>query len=167
MSLAQAEEHQRRHGFSVAGLGSVKTAEKAPGDSKGVLALPVKMTRPEKEYGLILEAMKRKGEIVDYKPWGTKLAWGKDPKTGRLMYYTGDFLVIKKWGPMLYAVTHGPKGKGRSEIWDPAAMVIIIEVKGAHIWPKDLIRFKGCRSEWPMFQFEMHQLEKGVWTRIQ
>lgn len=105
------------------------------------------MTKPEREYGLILEAMKRKGEVVDYRFQGMSLAWGKDPESGILMRYKCDYVVILD-----------------SEFY---ARFKIIECKGPHIYPQDLIRFKGCRAEWPMFQFEMWQLTATGWQRIQ
>ena len=43
----------------------------------------------------------------------------------------------------------------------------IIEVKGGHIFDRDIVRFKGCAAEWGwLFQFEMHQWNGGEWTRI-
>jgi hypothetical protein len=42
----------------------------------------------------------------------------------------------------------------------------LIEIKGAHIWDRDIVRFKGARAYWPEFQFEMHQKKNGIWTRI-
>ena len=41
-----------------------------------------------------------------------------------------------------------------------------IEVKGGHIWDRDIVRFKGCRAAWPQYEFEMWQLKKREWTRI-
>jgi hypothetical protein len=41
----------------------------------------------------------------------------------------------------------------------PALIVVmkLIEVKGGHIWDRDIVRFKGARAYWPEFAFEMHQ----------
>jgi len=94
--------------------------------------------KTEAEFGLILEAMKRRGDIVDYFYEGITLRWGGG------MRYTADFSVI---------------------IED--ASIKLIETKGGYIWPKDLIRFKGCREEWKTyFDFEMHQKKEGSWTRL-
>lgn len=140
ISRAQAEEHQRKHGFIKGPLSSQEVKE------------PVKLPKPrqnatERAYGLILEAMKRRGEIVDYRPFGIKLEWGADPETGKPMVYSPDFFVEK----------HRPH-----EDWEN----VLIEVKGPHIYPQDWIRFKGCRAEWPMFRFELHQKTKEGWKRL-
>lgn len=112
------------------------------------LPKPVKMTRPEKEMGMILEAQKRAGEIVDYRFQGMSLAWGRDPETGILMRYKCDWVVFT--------------GIRTNDL----CAIKIVECKGKHIFPQDMIRFKGCRAEWPMFQFEMWQLSGGEWRRV-
>jgi len=101
------------------------------------------MNKTESEYALILEAERRRGEISFYKFEGIRFSWGYDPQTGKPMYYKADFAVFGGIFPR------------------------IIEVKGSHIWPRDLVRFKGCRAEWGMyFQFEMHQKTKDGWKRL-
>lgn len=168
---AQAQEHADKHGYKLEELvGKGMAAQKASDalarltERHKSLPKPVKMTRPEREYGMILEAMKRRGEIVDYRFQGMALAWGRDCMTGLAMRYKCDWLVINQVLPVTavsgpYSVTIGDTAK-------PWARLTLIEVKGAHIWSRDLVRFKGCRAEWPMFQFEMHQLVRGTWTRI-
>lgn len=147
MSLAQVEEHQKRHGFST---GAMRTAE-APVAAQKVQS---RMNGGEARYSLILEAMKRRGEIIEWRFEGVKLAWGVDPTTGKPMYYTPDFYVTRR-------ATFED-----SERLLVALPITLIEIKGPFIHPKDLIRFKGCRSDWPMFRFEMHQCVKGAWTQI-
>lgn len=138
MSAAQVEEHQRRHGFS---------AKHEPESAKVPAKLPKpRQNKTEAEYGLILEAMKRRGDIVDYKPFGMRLEWGADPETGKPMVYSPDFTV---W-------------EYPNQVWEP----YFVEVKGNYIFPKDLIRFKGCRAEWPMFRFELHQKTAEGWRRL-
>lgn len=44
--------------------------------------------------------------------------------------------------------------------------VTMIEVKGAHIYERDLVRFKGARADWPEFSFEMWQWARGEWSKI-
>jgi hypothetical protein len=105
------------------------------------------MTRPEREYGLILEAQKRAGEIIDYLYEGIRLKWGVDPETGEAMWYKPDFVVMP--------------------VFDLGRMKLV-EVKGPWINPRDMVRFKGCRAAWPLLQFEMHQRDKdGRWTQLQ
>ena len=92
------------------------------------------MNKTEAEFSLILEAMKRNGEILRYEYEGITLRWAD-------MRYTPDFLIFIPIGPKL------------------------IEVKGGHIWDRDIVRFKGARAYWPEFAFEMHQKTKDGWKR--
>ncbi len=143
MSRADAEAHQRKHGFDRRiDLATPKASE------------PPKLPKPrqnatEREYGLILEAMKRRGDILDYRPFGIKLEWGADPVTGKPMVYSPDWTVF-----------HWPVEQNTD------VCLHLVEVKGGYIFPKDLIRFKGCRAAWPMFTFALHQKAEGTWRRI-
>lgn len=109
------------------------------------------MNRTEAEYALILEAMKRRGDILRYEYEGITLRWAE-------IRYTPDFVVIltsERW-----------KGKSR-----PFHLVEIkfIEVKGGFIggkFERAVERFRHARTYWPEFQFEMMQKKKGIWTRI-
>lgn len=176
---AQAQEHADKHGYKLEEIpGNGIAAQKAsdaltrPTERQKSLPKPVKMTRPEKEYGMILEAMKRRGEIVDYRFQGMALAWGADPETGLAMRYKCDWLVVNRVHECFDVPIELAMARMRNGPCDDlprkvtGADVTLIEVKGAHIWSRDLVRFKGCRAEWPMFQFEMHQLVRGTWTRI-
>jgi hypothetical protein len=161
MTPAQVKEHQRRHGFLQDDTMPAKTLERA---YDKLLKINDRMNKTEREYGLILEAMKGRGEIVEYRFEGISLSWGADPRDGKLMWYTPDFLVViatgwKPLDPESYTSDKSPR-------LDYTAFKLI-EIKGPHIFAKDKIRFKGCRAEWPMFQFEMHQRERGGhWRRI-
>src|SRR6266705_1444596 len=64
------------------------------------------MNKTEAEFALILEAMKRKGEILRYEYEGITLRWAD-------MRYTPDFIVF-------------------NGLVDP--MIKLIEIKGGHIW---------------------------------
>jgi hypothetical protein len=109
------------------------------------------MNKTESEFGMMLEAQKRKGEILRYEYQGITLRWGVDSKTGDSMRYTPDFIVIGNCYVSGYPVN-----------------VRIIEVKGPHIHyhQQAIARFKGCRSDWPEFQFEMWQRQKSGWKQI-
>jgi hypothetical protein len=93
--------------------------------------------KTEAEFGLILESQKGRGEIIRYVYQGITLHWGDG------MRYTPDWFVIL-----------------------PARIHRCVEVKGARIWDRDIVRFKGCKAEWPEFEFEMHQKAEGRWQRI-
>ncbi len=105
-----------------------------------------KMNRVETEFAMILEAMKRKGEILRYEYEGMTLRWFD-------MRYTPDFVVIY------------PKEitKFYSE-----PTIKFIEVKGAHIHysQQAMARFKGARGFWPEFTFELHQKTKDGWKQL-
>jgi hypothetical protein len=102
------------------------------------------MNKTENEYSLILEAMKRKGEILRYEFEGITLRWAD-------MRYTPDFMVFDD----------GVITKDDTVAWK----IKLIEVKGGHIWDRDIVRFKGARAYWPEFAFEMHQKTKNGWVR--
>lgn len=151
MTREQAEAHQAKHGFVGTFVNAVDLLESR------IIPKP-RMNKTETEYSLILEAMKRRGEILRWEFEGMTLSWGADPKTKKPMRYTPDFVVFQLMlGPPI------TEQKGCKWV-EPH--INFIEVKGAHIRSRDLVRFKGCRSDWPEFQFEMHQKKGGQWTRI-
>jgi len=100
------------------------------------------MNKTEAEFAVYLEALKRKGEILRYEFEGITLRWAD-------MRYTPDFVVFK---PL-------------TEYDRVSTETVLIEVKGAHIWDRDIVRFKGARACWPEFAFEMHQKMKDGWKR--
>jgi hypothetical protein len=143
MSAAEFEAHQKRHGF-------LNAPPLSPKESGRVKLPKPRQNTTEAEYGRILEAMKRRGEIMNYRPFGIRLEWGADPATGKPMVYSPDFFI-----ELFYT--------NADDAWLP---VILVEVKGPHIYPQDWIRFKGCRAEWPMFRFELHQKTKEGWRHV-
>lgn len=145
MSLAEAEAHQRRHGFRMTPQYAVIDGKIVEPKSKP------RMNGTETRFSLILESMLRRDEIVEWRFEGISLAWGEDPKTGKPMWYTPDFYVVVEEHLDCEKVFKRQK---------------LIEVKGAHIREKDLVRFKGCRSDWTDIDFEMHQWKGGTWQRI-
>lgn len=104
------------------------------------------MNKTESEFALMLEAQKRSGEILRYEFEGITLRWAD-------MRYTPDFVVFTN--------AYAPDASG-----DPAAhWISLIEVKGGHIWDRDIVRFKGARAYWPEFAFEIWQKTKQGWRR--
>lgn len=106
-----------------------------------------KMNRTESAMAARLHAQQQRGEIEKFTFEGVRLKWGIDEKTGQAMNYKADFSVVRR------------------DI-NGVRTVALIEVKGAHIWSRDLVRFKGCRAEWPCFDFQMWQLKKGDWKKL-
>lgn len=159
ITLEQAKAHAQRHGYQLAAPGDAKTGAQPAGSDGGQLVAPAKpkltrkdrMTRPEREMALILEARKRRGEILEWRFEGISLGWGVDPETGKAMWYTPDFLVIPKDYP--YA--------------EPKQRWKLIETKGSRLFNAQLVRFRGARSCWPNFNFELHQLAQGTWSRVE
>jgi hypothetical protein len=145
-TIEQADAHQRHHGFKPLLQGKtlceVFAAEDKP---KGKLRNVRKrqMNKTEREFSFILEAKKRALEIDDWKFEGVRLLWGGG------MTYTADFSVKRT------------RLCGMDKIK-------VVEVKGAHIRDRDIVRFKGCRAEWlEWFDFEFHQRNKdGTWHQL-
>ncbi len=106
-----------------------------------------RMNKTEAEFAMILEAMKRKGEILRWEYEGMTLRWFD-------MRYTPDFVVLR--GSDL-----------RSNGWTRSG-IKFIEVKGAHIHyaQQAIARFKGARGFWPEFTFELHQKSKDGWKQL-
>ncbi len=112
------------------------------------------MNKTEAEYSRILEAMKRKGEILRYEFEGITLRFAG-------VKYTPDFVVFVDknidWSgvPAKFRfVTPSPK---------------FIEVKGPFIKgnrERAIERFRHAKTYWPEFTFEMHQKTKEGWKQI-
>ena len=75
-----------------------------------------------------------------HRPFPMALRWGKS------MSYKPDFMEIS---------------------CQPGVHHRLIEVKGGHIYDRDIVRFKGCAAEWIwLFEFQLWQWKNGVWTRL-
>lgn len=143
-TLEQADAHQRKHGFKpvLPTQAQLQAAvDEASAKIKGKLR-NVRQRKPnktEREFGYLLEARKRSGALVEYVFEGVRLLWGGG------MTYTADYTARR------------PDGK-----------IEIHEVKGAHIFDRDTVRFKGCRAEWQRwFIFYFTQRTKdGQWHQL-
>ncbi len=107
-----------------------------------------RMNKTEAEFAMILEAMKRKGEILRYEFEGITLRFAG-------VKYTPDFTVIYP-----FVVTHLytiPKVK-------------FVEVKGAFMAgnrERAVERFRHAKTYYEdVFQFELHQKTKEGWKQI-
>jgi hypothetical protein len=116
-----------------------------------------KMNKTESEFSLRLEAMKRKDEIKRWEFEGITLRWGDG------MRYTPDFVVFTNVMQMLRQMELLKPDQFPTVEWKG---IKLIEVKGAHIWDRDTVRFKGAAAYWPEFAFEMWQKKAGEWKRI-
>lgn len=132
LSLEQANEHQRRHGFAPL------IKEKKVQQKKLRVASAPEMNQTEREFAALLNARWLEGKIKGWIFQGIRLAWGDG------MIYKPDFAVL--------------------QLND---RITIVEVKGGHIWSRDIVRWKGCRAQWKdFFDFEIWQKEGGRWTQI-
>lgn len=140
MTLAQADEHQRRHGFPPLQQAVDETLEKINKLEKKLRGKARTMNQTEREFAAMLDEKKRRATIIDFRFEGVRLGWGD------CMVYKPDFTVF-------------------ANAWDK---IRLIEVKGQHMWKHAIVRFKGCRAEWKdFFDFEFWQKdEHGQWHRL-
>lgn len=143
LSKQEVEQHQAKHGFS---LGPQAVVDDKP------IPKP-RMNKTETEFSMMLEAQKRRGEILEWRFEGITLAWGCDPATGKPMRYKGDFWVLDDTRKL--------------DSPFPFLSMRIIEIKGGFIRPQDLIRFRGCRAEWGQYiDMQLHQKTKEGWQQL-
>lgn len=102
----------------------------------------------EKKYGLILEAMRRRGEIVYAGFEEITLRWAD-------MEYTPDYFVIRQ-----LAENHTEAGGG------PLIEAVYIELKGGRKWEDSIVKFKAARARFSWARFEMWALIDGTWTQL-
>jgi hypothetical protein len=140
--ISEATRRLNPHLFTQGAAGPT-VAELCKGAAKAQEALhsnlkgtPRQPNKTEQRFLDRCEAMKRRGEIDSYRFEGMRLKWGD------CMFYKPDMVIFT------------------------GAKITLIEIKGPHIKGKDAIRFKGCRAEWPEFEFEMWQEVKREWKRI-
>jgi hypothetical protein len=106
-----------------------------------------RMNRTEREFSFILEAMKRKGDILRWEYEGITLRWEVGEE---IIKYTPDFVVF----PPAVAVS---------------GQVKFIEIKGRFTkgkFERAVERFRHAKTYWPEFVFELHQKTVGGWKRI-
>ncbi len=124
------------------------------GRSRTRVGLRCGMNKTEAEFGMILEEMKRKGEILRYEFEGITLRWFD-------MRYTPDFVVI---------VTNPTLDRLHTLAHEHArhSHIKFIEIKGAYIHysQQAMARFKGARGFWPEFTFELWQRSKEGWKQL-
>ena len=109
------------------------------------------MNKTEAEYALVLEAMKRRGEILRYDYEGITLRW---PVGDEIIKYTPDFLVFRK-----------------ATAFTDDERILLVEIKGSFrkmpgIYERAVERFRHAQTYWPEFSFEMLQKKLGEWVRI-
>jgi hypothetical protein len=138
MTREQAEAHQKRHGFLKDLQANRQEFHKAM-EGRIVSKPRDRMNKTEREYSLIIEAMKRRGEILRWEFEGMTLRLADDCK------FTPDFFVIVSEVPL---------------------RIRFCEVKGKHIWDDSKVKFRIARKLHSWAQWELHQKNKDGWTRL-
>ena len=132
MTEAQVREHQEKHGFGIPN----STVTKTPTPS---VTKRQRMTKVEAEYGMILESMKRRHEIVDWQFEGITFRLADDCR------YTPDFFVIVTLHPLLLR---------------------FVETKGKHIWDDSKVKFRVAKEKYPWAEWCMWQKKSSGWERV-
>ncbi len=105
------------------------------------------MNKTEAEFAFILEASRRRDEILRWEFEGITLRFAN-------VRYTPDFVVI---------------GLSANGISTTPTRLRFIEVKGPFIKgnrERAIERFRHAKTYWPEFSFEMWQKKEGQWTQI-
>ena len=73
------------------------------------------------------------------------------------------FPMSLRWGKCM---TYKPDFMGAAGLVG-SQRPVLIEVKGGHIFDRDIVRFKGCSAEWGwLFEFQLWQWKDAKWTRL-
>lgn len=138
-TLADAQAHQRKHGFLSDSCGDgVSEAEKAVISRSKGFRLSKQPNKTENEFGAILNARRLRGEFIDpIRFEAVKL------RVAGNCYYAPDWMAVT-----------------------PAGIVCFFEVKGAHIWDDSKVKFKAAQELHQWASFEMWQKKSGEWKRI-
>jgi hypothetical protein len=103
------------------------------------------MNKTEAEFGMMLEARRRRGEIDGYLFEGFKIRLADG------CWYTPDFMAWKWCAPHRI---------------DKSIWVRFYEVKGRHIWDDAKVKFRVAKEQVKWATFEMHQKTKEGWKQI-
>lgn len=102
----------------------------------------------EKRYGFVLEAMRRRGDIVYYGFEEMTLRWAD-------LAYTPDYFVIRQIAENLTENGGGP-----------LIEAAYIELKGAYRFEDSVIKWKTAKARFTWATFEMWECVKGQWNRL-
>lgn len=109
--------------------------------------------KTEQSFLDILEARRRAGELLTVEYEGLTLRWGDG------MVYTPDVFVTRPLVRM-------PAGE-LVVVQNSPAIITLYELKGAHCWAKDLVKFRAAKQHapWRCFEFEFWEKKDGAWSR--
>lgn len=98
------------------------------------------MNKTEARFAALLDARVARGEIISWAYEEITLRWPDG------MRYTPDFVLIVR-DPSF-----------------PVTYTVLVEVKGAHSWAKDIVKFRSARDKWGgRFRFQFCQEVNGQW----
>jgi len=117
------------------------------------------MNKTESEFAAMLDARVKRGEIVSWAYEEITLRWPDG------MMYTPDFVIVTCYPS--YAVSDViENGEAVDSMYhnDCPPLVTLAEIKGAHAWAKDVVKFRAARDKWgDRFKFEFWQRIDGIW----
>jgi hypothetical protein len=151
MTATDVVAHQSKHGFPP----PVELRPNLPDPAELRKSLPKrkgdrrlkehrKPNDTEARYALVLEAMKRRGEIEYYGFEEITLRWAD-------MTYTPDFFIIRE-----------ERAQGDRTFVE----AVYVEIKGGHKWEDSIIKWKAARARFTWARFEMWQCVSGQWSQI-
>ncbi len=116
------------------------------GRSRTRVGLRCGMNKTEAEFAFILEASRRRDEILRWEFEGITLRFAN-------VRYTPDFVIFDN----------------REKWQSPYTRIRFIEVKGPYIKgnrERAVERYRHAKTYWPEFSFEMWQKKDGQWSQI-
>jgi hypothetical protein len=156
-TLREVADHARKHKLPLPTGVSFNDGSVTP-DTPLTIVLPKKGSRKlkkhrepnqtEADYGILLAAMKAKGDIVHYGFEEITLRWADQE-------YTPDYFV------MVTENNLHPEVNTRLEI-------LFIELKGGHKWQRNVNTFKTFREQfwWARFEMWQRQSRGHGWERL-
>lgn len=111
------------------------------------------MNQTEREFSMILQRWMKDEDIVSFNYESMTLRWGEG---AGLLSYTPDFVAIRN------IVLQHPPERGESK---PFLQIVFFEVKGAHAWKQDIVKFKAARAAFPLFEFQLHEKGPHGWQK--
>jgi hypothetical protein len=114
----------------------------------------------EREAGQILEAQRRRGEIVSAEFEAITLRWGD-------MEYTPDYFVIasQSWAENIRTPSDSALPELVSDMKRPLVEIVYVEIKGGWKWEDSVVKFKAFRKAMPWAQFVFWEKIDGRWNQ--
>jgi len=105
------------------------------------------MNATEREFLFFLQQKQAIGEFSSFGYEIITLRWGVDASE---LSYTPDFAAFRQNGAW--------NGK-------PWIQIVFYEIKGAHAWKQDIVRFKAARNHFISFEFQLWEKGDQGWQQ--